>query len=546
MFASLYRKFRQLVNDRVLRSWLIGRLFRQWSGEPAFETHRPAYLRSNLPYAREDASGEFRQRVSARPNLSIQLYLAGFDFDLERDKISDAFAHTFDDIETHLSLHRFAWLPAQGVDVDPDWVDAIWSNWVEAYGVVDGSWIWHPYTASERAINILRFARAYGWPGNQAAFRQLLSAHAENIVRKLEYFGDHHTSNHLANNGRGLYLLGLWLNLENAREIGLTILLEEAKRIFMPSGMLREGSSHYHLLLAINYNEVRTEAKLAGRPEHLELGKIADAALAQVKRLCLPGGVPLIGDISPDMSPDRVLSQIPDVSAEPIEFTSVDGWTRFDQGPWSSLWHVAPEGWSQMPGHGHQDLGGFELHYDDEPVFVDLGRGAYGEQGEASRYRSAMMHNTITLDDQDPYPPNRPYYDDKFRTSIGGTGPEISKEGDLVALAYTALGSYLHERTWQFGAAKMSLRDKITGSGSHKITRRFHTSLLPAAIDGGVLLSGKHEFQILCPGAVIKINPVTRWLAYGRGVRAYQIEISLLSQLPFSGEIRVEVGADVR
>ena len=541
MFAPLLRKFRQLTTDPVLRCWLMGRVLGRWPGEPEFEAHRPSYLRRHLPYTCEVAAGAFDLRDVSSPKTLLQMQLAGIDLHLKPGDVLDVFERPFDDIEAHLSLHRFAWLAAHGEDVDPGWVDAIWVKWAEIYGVVDDSWVWHPYTASERAINILTFARTYGWSGNQAAFRDLLALHAENITRKLEYFGDHHTSNHLANNGRGLYLLGLWMEMEKARDIGLTILLEEAQRIFMASGLLREGSSHYHLLLAKNYKDVSVAAKQAGRPEHQQLGKIADAALARVGVLRLPGGLPLIGDISPDLAPDHVLKHMPAVSGKLAEFTVVDGWARLNLGPWSGLWHVAPEGWSQMPGHGHQDLGGFELHFQDEPVFIDLGRGAYGEQGEAARYRSAVMHNGITLDDQDPYPPNRPYYDDVFRQHAGGPKPVISHENSTVSLDFTSGGKSHHNRSWRFDHDEMMLSDKISGSGSHKITRRLHTCLSPKVIDGGILLSGKHTYQLQCTDGQIKINPATRWRAYGRGVPAYQIEISQVAQLPYSSELNVEV-----
>ena len=80
-----------------------------------------------------------------------------------------------------------------------------------------------------------------------------MQAHAPAILGALEYFGDSYTSNHLANNGRGLFLLGLALGDAASADIGGRILLNEAKRIFLPSGVLREGSTHYHALLARNY-----------------------------------------------------------------------------------------------------------------------------------------------------------------------------------------------------------------------------------------------------------------------------------------------------
>src|SRR5690606_15729932 len=136
---------------------------------------------------------------------------------------------------------------------DPAWLTLLWQAWAERFGRPDDGWAWHPYSAAERVVNILDFAQRRGLPAPADHTAALLARHAPAIAERLEYFGEHHTSNHLSNNGRGLYRLGLALGLPAATEMGMRILLAEAERIFAPSGVLREGSSHYHLLLTRNY-----------------------------------------------------------------------------------------------------------------------------------------------------------------------------------------------------------------------------------------------------------------------------------------------------
>ena len=94
------------------------------------------------------------------------------------------------------------------------------------------------------------------------------------------------------------------LGLEWAAECGARILEEEAKRIFSSSGVLREGSSHYHLLIARNYADAWLAARRHGRPEAAVLRDITSRAPAVVPWLILPGGMPLIGDVSPDCPPE--------------------------------------------------------------------------------------------------------------------------------------------------------------------------------------------------------------------------------------------------
>ena len=64
---------------------------------------------------------------------------------------------------------------------------------------------------------------------------------------------------------------------------------------------------------------------------------------------------------------------------------------------------VPPDGWSPMPGHGHEDLGSFELHDGERPVIVDPGRGSYND----TEYCRARLHNYLTIDDVGPVAINR-------------------------------------------------------------------------------------------------------------------------------------------
>ncbi len=385
---------------------------------------------------------------------------------LEPGSAESLFERKFADLETLLAVHRFAWLPLLGAAADPGWVDALWRAWMARHATPDGSWAWHPYTAAERAVNILDYGRRIGLPGAREVTVALLARHAPVIAGRLEYFGEHNTSNHLSNNGRGLFRLGLDLGMPEYADLGGRVLLAEAARIFAPSGVLREGSSHYHLLLTRNYVDAWLAARACERPEAGALEDVARRSLEAVPCLVLPGGMPLVGDISPDCPPSHLAGLLPGgdlesgwcnllppdrraalaalrASCRPVspDRAASDGWTRFSAGPWSALWHTPPDGWPPMPGHGHQDMGGFELHHGPHRVLVDPGRGAYGGTGEAARYASSSVHNSLMVDGHDPYPTNRPYYDDVFRHRVAGTGPRIQRERDGVTVDHDGFAS---------------------------------------------------------------------------------------------------------
>ncbi|MEO5335367.1 MAG: heparinase II/III-family protein [Magnetospirillum sp. WYHS-4] len=537
MIDALIRKVRQLRDDPVLATWLLGRALGRWPGEPTFVPHRPPYLEGLLPLGLETPAVSFPQIQSGDPSGTLDLDLPGERIRLEPGQTARLFERTYGDLETELAVHRFAWLNDA---TDPAWVHAVWRAWRERFGTRPDGWPWHPYTAAERAVALLAFARRHGLPGGE----EVLAAHGPAIAARLEYFGEHHTSNHLFNNGRGLFLLGLGLGLPRCTEVGARIVVEEAKRIFRPSGVLREGSSHYHVLLARRLQEVADAA--TGRPEAAFLGEAARKAWSVVPHLRLPGGIALVGDISPDIRPDRLFRNLE--RAEPGDSTALaaDGWLRADFGPWAGLWHAAAEGWSPMPGHGHQDLGSFELHFGTEPVFVDPGRGAYGETGEAARYRSASVHNTLLVDGWDPYPPNRPYYDATFRRRVGGLPPELRREGDTVVLRHSGFkrfnGMGASTRRWAFHDKAFFLSDTLEGRGRREISRRLVT---PLAVEGQgttLLLKGKEmTLRLTCGEAAWKTEPVTRWTAYGVGEPATLLIAETTAPLPWSGKIILEV-----
>ena len=569
MLRSLVRKARQVAGDPVLRQWLLRRLKGGVSGPPPFAAHRPPYLNGMAAGNAEsqNAAWTFHGLAAGPPMRPIELPLAGTNVALAPGDEDGVFKRSFDDVETLLALHRFAWVPlATGDGIAASWAQALWDAWRRDFGTPAGGWAWHPYTAAERAINLLDLADKKGLPEPVAETAALLARHANAIFEHLEYFGEHDTSNHLSNNGRGLFRLGLALGIGWAADAGARILIEEAKRILMPSGILREGSSHYHLLIARNYADAWLAARAFKRPEEDALRRIAARMLAVVPRLLLPGGLPLVGDVSPDCPPEyllglagrqggwlaglpeekrsALLALIDETRPVAAEQLAADGWLRFACGPWTGLWHAAPMGWPFMPGHGHQDAGGFELHFGDLPVFVDAGRGAYGETGDAARYRSARVHNTVSVCGADPYPANKPYYDDAFRLALAG--PPVVRSGDgEVSLEHggfrrlEGVGSL--RRQWRFTDKRMVLKDELAGRGVHPVARRFFTPLKAEARAGGVTLKGGGRiFHLHSPDAAATVGNATLWRAYGVGRPGTLIEFSGDASLPWSGEIRLE------
>ena len=568
MISALGRKWQNLRQDPTLRRWVIARLAGRVKPPAPFTPHVPPYLAGMLPLRTEAPTTTISNTMDAgTPSGRIRLALAGTDVDVDATDIDAFFDTDYDDLETQLSVDRFAWLPIAGESVSPTWINALWQGWCRRHLAPDDGWAWHPYTAAERAINILDAAEKYGWPGDVTETQRRLAEHAPIIAAKLEYFGNHNTSNHLANNGRGLYRLGVALNLPEARKIGFEILRHEALRLFGPGGVLREGSTHYHLLYVRNYADVWLCAIQAGLDDEADaFADILKPMAAAARKLILEGKLPLIGDISPDIPPaflmgvergvgawvltrsgaeqdllNALLKDVPEIDI------SLDGWHRIDAGPWQGLGFVSADGWPPMPGHGHQDLGSFELHFEGEPIFIDPGRGAYGETGDAGLYRSADVHGTLTIDGAEPAPSNKPYYPGAFRKGITGAAPRITHDGNTMSLTHTGFqrltGIGAVTRRWKFNAGRVKILDSIDGTRAGEIRRTFVTPLEVDLQGSTIKLKGKSRIFHICCGenTAIKIDPIALWHAYGHEHQGTRITVTTTAPLPWQGQIDVEV-----
>lgn len=569
MISALSRKTRQLLGDPVLRLWLLRRIAGLEKAPPGFIEGVPPYLASsagaagspgNPVWTGGETGGTFRA-----PEGATTIDLPGMPVEVSAENPVLLFDRDYPDLETTLGAHRFAWVPLAGPGLNPDWVDAIWKCWIDKFGADRTGWPWHAYTAAERAINIIDFANRFGLPGNPQDTVLSLARHAEIIRNNLEYFGDHYTSNHLSNNGRGLLRIGLALGLEEYADIGARIMVAEAGRIFGRSGLLNEGSSHYHLLITRNYIDAWLAAETAGLDQAPVLEDIAERAVAAIPVLCLPGGMPLIGDISPDAPPtyfsfltggeqvgtipplttntalrqatadllSRVTPVSPDRAAE-------DGWHRFESGNWRALAYVPPDGWPPMPGHAHQDLGSFELHDGDTPLVVDPGRGSYAD----AQYIAAAVHNCLTIGQHDPAPVNRPYYDRAFRRRIVPYAPEFKRTRSGPTLRSNGfarvrgIGSF--QRQWRFEDGKLEILDSVEGHGKRRIDRRYFTPADVEIEDGCAILSTDSRRWRLSAEVRPDVKQSTRWTAYGQGGQGYLITFRQTERLPFEGRTVLE------
>jgi hypothetical protein len=130
MIEAAIRKTAQVLGDPVLRHWLLRRIVGLEKSPAGFIAGRPPYLGDEIepqsPAATDIPVGSF-----LAPTENIRISLPGQFVELSPDDPSALFAKPYDDIETLLGAHRFAWVPVAGEELDPDWVASLWQCWSE-------------------------------------------------------------------------------------------------------------------------------------------------------------------------------------------------------------------------------------------------------------------------------------------------------------------------------------------------------------------------------------------------------------------------------
>ena len=93
-----------------------------------------------------------------------------------------------------------------------------------------------------------------------------LIAQGELLTRRLEYFRNH-SSNHIFNDARGLYLSGVLLGQRALRRFAEIIIRRELPLLISEDGFLMEGSSHYQFLFTRWALEIQWFSKICGDSE---------------------------------------------------------------------------------------------------------------------------------------------------------------------------------------------------------------------------------------------------------------------------------------
>jgi len=430
--------------------------------------------------------------------------------------------HTnFDDDEVTVSIHRWNWLLCD-INDEPNplsYNDGLFlmRSWVTQF--MDGNDLTsETYTIAERVSNAVIFFQINGKSIPEDLSR-VLTLFSSQIVDKIEYFPYGLTGNHAFNNARALYLFSDKTNNADLRAFAIIVIKERLPNLVSETGFMTEGSSHYHFLFTRWVLELIWKARSTNDKEVLRL--LNPIAKKLIKNCWLflvcnlrskNWEIPLIGDISPDCSPQWLISlpwsslacslYKPRVVPEPPKyigwsklfgginsnpskrnvlessFSSDCGWHRTDMLDWTLFTYAPANNGHMKASHSHLDLCGFALYYLGAPIIIDVGRFNYTNSLLGRHGRSAEGHSSLIVDGLSPQVDNKFWMNPSYAKIM----PEVivdKQKGEIhIFILHDGFErisnkKLIHRRQFILSKKSVEINDFIEGNGPVTVNNFF-------------------------------------------------------------------------
>lgn len=400
------------------------------------------------------------------------------------------------DPEDYLAAHRWTFLVDALLTGGPNPQAQLASclRWLEAHPDKSEA-AWEPYSASERVANLLVYLAATQRPGDAAIPRELVAFVWDSlrwIRAHLEYYGLYRTNNHILNNARAIVMAAAALEDSAALTDGLQILRQCLPKLITAGGFLRERSTHYQFVVLNWLLDARHFACGRAGVHDSFLVEQLQRMLAASTMLRVPGAQlpPLIGDVSPDMTPAQSLGRLarlypdcwPPAQRQPCEATAatlIDGWFRVVAGRSVVLGNFPAGAYpAAFPTHGHADVSSFVWMRDGREILVDRGRYRYTPDLISDFQRRASGHNLPLVDGFAPVCESLLSQGTWCPLPFGTANLEARIEGDAVILAHDGFARATsvrhHSRTLSLADETLIVVDSFEGSGEADLDFCWH------------------------------------------------------------------------
>jgi hypothetical protein len=418
---------------------------------------------------------------------------------------------------------------------------------------------WETYSCCERLANLSLLLSLYPQIQNQFDRDLLISFYVESgnwIATHLEYYGLEKTNNHFLNNGRALIIAGVVLNHESWIDAGLNIFRKFTPFLFGSDGFLREGSSHYQLVVAGWFFDGLEFAKIkVNFVKHDSLLILASkvGAACQQLSIAFPDMATHIGDISPDIHPKLSLARLR---------TLYSPWLAGDQAD-SELVSRSSKEWffthtatdtviarwvNQWPlgctTHAHADLGSFVWRRQNKWILVDPGRIDYTAKG--NQQLLAKSHNTLLINGIPPLAESvlsAGIWYPKFYTR--SQIESVADEESGLSLTHNgfsrAIPNLIHIRNLSIMDDVLKVVDNLQGSGVVQVELMWNFPPEFSPLKTNSIGDSEVQIDLICKDSwqVVHHAQVEQYIysgSYSEGVPAYRMIVNCDLDLPCSIE----------
>ena len=320
----------------------------------------------------------------------------------------------YTDEEDYERAHRFSWLNYQKFKKRNIDLIYIWASKYLNLNIINKKDLsWESYTVSERIINLIKFSKK----DNLNFFRELISFHVIFLLKKLEYFNSN-TNNHILNNARAIIFASYYLKDRKLNEIGIKILKNNLNNFITKSGLLREGSVSYHLLVTTWLLEILEIFIINNKNQLFNLFKsLVIKMLSNCFFFKQKNNFVFFGDNTPDIKNKFLIQKIinfkknypalklriNNILKQKIKFfDKIDEYYKFSNYNIVLYIKFLEKGLKSFPNHEHDENFHFNLFYKKIPLFIDLNRFSYqNDDGIYSNY-----HNSLFINNKGPLPLN--------------------------------------------------------------------------------------------------------------------------------------------
>lgn len=394
---------------------------------------------------------------------------------------------------------------------------------------------WEPYSTSERIANLATllsvFPKLYAESSrkDQELLADFFLTSGKWVHDHLEYYEPERTNNHILNNARALVICGAVLGNRKLVARGLYLFTRMAGKMFSSSGVLRERSSHYQLVVANWVADIAKFRRLNVENKIVKFKSPIDKLARNAGRIALILSDAAadfgshIGDISPDYHPrlsrERLRHLYPEYASQSqsSRYTCLDDWILGHSAPHAFMACRFPNNYPlKYPTHGHCDLGHFLWACDRQPVLIDRGRGTYGSEKPGISQYQAKAHNTLVLNELPALAETffvrgrwlpKPYVSASIKFLSNATGIRIEHNG------FSRIqGVKNHLRSVSFlKEKKILVADKLCGDGYFFVEQFWHFSRDWQPAGERILKNQKSgsKLEIYVEGA--KSVPTFRW-----------------------------------